>query len=182
MAQSKKFIEVDKVDPKVAATEMAGLQDVLTPPPVSWRPQTIGWYVLGALIVAGAVWLMWHAWRQWQARRYRREAIAELNALAAALQDPPRRPAALRALADLVKRTQLSELPRRDVASLSGRAWREALSPSGRRDSLPDEPAGLLVQLSSARDEWLAGLSTRDTTSLVSAVRQWVLKHHAGAR
>ena len=182
MAQSKTFIEVDKVDPKVAATEMAGLQDVASPPPVSWRPQTIGWYVLGALVFAGAIWLAWHSWRHWQARRYRREAVEELDALVLALQDPPRRPAALRALADLVKRTQLAEQPRRDVAALSGRAWRDVLSASPRRGSLPEEPARLLVQLSSARDQWLSGLPTQDTATLVAAVRQWVLKHHAGAR
>ncbi len=115
-------------DAKVAATEMAGLQDVVTPPPVAWRPQTAGWYVLGVLLLTAVLWLVWHRLRVWQARRYQREALAELDALTVALQEPARRVDALRALAELVKRTQLCEQPRRAVAALSGEAWRADLS------------------------------------------------------
>ena len=121
------YIEVPKVDAKTAATLMASLRDVAVPPPVSWRPQTAGWYVVGALLLAGLLWMALRQYRRWQAQRYRRDALSALQALEPALADPARRVVALRQMAELVKRTQLSETERQAVASLSGVVWLKAL-------------------------------------------------------
>lgn len=178
----EKFIEVPKVDPKVASVEMAPLRDVASPAPVSMRPQTVGWYVLGAVVVALFVWVVWRQARRWQAARYRREALAEVDALSDALTDAHSRPAALRALAAIVKRTQLAEERRPAVASLSGVAWRSHLEAAADRGHLPTEAATLLVEVSSARDERLARLAADDVSALVAAVRHWITAHHAGIR
>lgn len=182
MPQTQKYIEVPKVDPKVAATEMAPLQDVVAPPAVSMWPQTAGWYVVGALLLAGVAWMAWRWFRHWQANRYRREALAELATLGPRLHDPALRPGALRALAALVKRTQLSESPRPDVAPLAGETWRTQLSSTMPAGAWPAESTTLLVQLSSLREERLAQVSSQEAAELVTAVRHWISAHHAGVR
>ena len=173
------FIEVATVDPTVASVEMAPLRDVASPQPISMRPQTAGWYVLAAAVIALLTWLAWRQVRRWQAARYRRDALAAIDALHAALADVSRRPAALRRLAVIVKRTHLTEEARAAVAPLSGAAWRARLDDPSEPGHLSTDAAMRLVQLSSARDEQLAGLPAGEVSALVAAVRHWITAHHA---
>ena len=101
------------------------LREIPLPVPVSYAPQTIGWYIVGALLVAGLAWLAvrWH--RSWRANRYRRAALAELCAAGARGQPGHALPA-------LVKRTALSFAPREEVAGLSGDRWLEFLDRTAR--------------------------------------------------
>ena len=182
MQEPTKYIEVPKVDPKTAATQMATLRDVAVPPPVSWRPQTAGWYILGALVLAAVAWLAWRWYRRWLANRYRRDALAALGALEPALGNPAERMAALRQIATIVKRTQLSETQRSVVASLSGTVWLESLDKSGTRHRFSAPPLDMLGELSSATDETLAKINSKDIATLTDALRQWVGASHAGIR
>jgi hypothetical protein len=182
MQEPQQYIEVPKVDGKTAATQMASLRDVTVPPPVSWRPQTAGWYVVGALLLAGLAWIAWRQVRRWQANRYRREALAALQALESALADSTRRPQALRALAEIVKRTQLSEMDRQAVASLSGATWLDALDRSWPHHGFSTPAVRRLGELSSATDETLARMPAADVTALVVTVRAWMGAPHAGVR
>ena len=84
------------------------LHDFYQPPPPSWRPQTIGWYVVFAIAALLLLWLVVHLMRRWIANRYRREAMRELVSA-----NPEQ-------LSELLKRTALSAWPREKVAALSG--------------------------------------------------------------
>jgi hypothetical protein len=90
------------------------------PPPVSWWPPAPGWYVVGALAVALAVWSAWRGWERWRAAVYRRAALAELRRLERRAADGSQHAAALREVPALVKRTALAAYPLGTVASLSG--------------------------------------------------------------
>ena len=96
------------------------LHELALPEPVSWLPQTDGWWV-GLAWLAGVALL---AARKWvahrRANRYRREALANLDALSAAGAEPAR-------VAELVKRTALSAYPRAKVAGLYGEEWADFL-------------------------------------------------------
>ncbi len=94
-----------------------GIQEVLPPEPVSWWPQTPGWLVIAALLVAWLGRRGWLAWRRWQRNRYRRDA---LDALATLGGEPAMR---LQAAAAILKLAALSAHPRPQVAGLSGQAW-----------------------------------------------------------
>jgi len=54
------------------------LHNFYQPPPPSWMPQTISWYVVFVLIAAAIIWTAVHFIRKWFANRYRREALREL--------------------------------------------------------------------------------------------------------
>ncbi|MEZ8884146.1 DUF4381 domain-containing protein [Vibrio splendidus] len=57
------------------------LHDVAIPDSVSWAPQTIGWKILGVILLLVAIYLAYRlALRSWN-NRYRKEALQELMVL-----------------------------------------------------------------------------------------------------
>ena len=80
------------------------LKEMALPAPVSYMPQTWGWWCLLGLLLVGL--LVWGARRYWQWRRdaYRREALERL----AQLQQRSSDLNALRELPELLKRAALS--------------------------------------------------------------------------
>ena len=105
---------------------IAGIREVLPPDPVSWLPVTVGWQVLGLLLLALACWFVVRRWRRWQANRYRRDALAALARAGGAA--PTER---LETIAVLLKTTALQAWPRHEVAALSGPGWVEWLEDAG---------------------------------------------------
>lgn len=83
------------------------------PPPVSMMPQTVGWAVVGALLAAMAVLVLWRMISRYRVNAYRRAALAEL---AQAADDPAQ-------VAEILRRTALVAYDRRLVAGLQGMDW-----------------------------------------------------------
>ena len=50
----------------------AQLHDIVVPEPVSWMPQTAGWYILLALLVLGSAYIAYRGYRRAKANRYRK--------------------------------------------------------------------------------------------------------------
>lgn len=97
------------------AGALGKLHDFYQPPPPSWAPQTMGWYVVFGLLFLLAVWVAWRVFARWRRNRYRREALWELER------------AGVSAIPALLKRTALAAWPREQVASLSGEPWLQFL-------------------------------------------------------
>lgn len=154
---------------------LAGLQDLAVPPPPSWLPpEGPGWVLPGLLLLAALAW----AGRRighWRRRtRYRREALAELDALAKA----PAGPQALLAISALLKRTALVAYPREAVASLAGTAWRDFLCASG-APGFADAACDPLFE-SAYRAH--CATDARERAALLGAARQWIRAHRAPRR
>ena len=98
------------MNPDPASLE--NLQDIVTPPPVSWWPLAPGWWMLLAAVLVVAGMIAFRLWRSWRVNAYRRAA---LRALQMATTVPE--------IAEILKRTALAAYPRAEVASLTGRAW-----------------------------------------------------------
>jgi hypothetical protein len=158
----------------VDATTRAALQklhDIALPPPVLWWPQTWGWAVLVALLVAASGWWGWRSWRRWKANRYRREALAELDRLEAG---PPA--ALAEALPELLKRVALAAWPRTIVAPLSGPGWVAFLRTNGGTAGFSDAAAALLDDL-----EYRPAPSAEAARAAAKSVRQWIEGHSVPA-
>ena len=113
------------------ATLLSQLRDIESPPPVSWWPPAIGWWLLlGCMLlaIAGGIWL----WRFLQRKRQRRQLqqliLQELQQIEASMQAPQPDFAAAMELSILLRRLYLTSAPNRNAAGIIGEPWLAQLS------------------------------------------------------
>jgi hypothetical protein len=153
------------------------LHDIVLPEPVSWMPQTVGWWVLLAVLLLALVWVSWTAVRRRRANRYRRLALARLEEIEQELADPASRAGALGELPVLVKQTALACAPRSKVAQLSGERWLRFLEESFAAGGFVDGHGRLLPTLAYATPSTIDALGDDDLRALLGLVRQWIRRH-----
>ena len=124
--------------------------------------------MLGGLLLALALLLAWRIQRSRRRNRYRREALASLQAIEANSRQNPAATGAQIAL--LLKRTALAAYPRRQVASLHGSQWARFLCQSVNQDP---EIEAVAEQLASA-----AYRQEIQAVSLIAPARRWIKGHH----
>ena len=155
------------------------LLPLAVPEPVSWIPQTSGWWVVGCWMVAVALLGCWDLRKRRQRNRYRREALSELDNIKAGVDfetgaqiktgAPPLAASAADQIAKLLKRTALAAYPRERVASLTGADWAAFLVESANQDPLV---AGYAGQLAGA-----AYHAHVDAAALIPPARRWIELH-----
>lgn len=167
--------------PPMTEPGLLGLRDIVLPEPVSYVPATTAWGFVAIALLAFAGWLLWRRYVRWVADGYRRRALAELTRIEAGLTDPSTRPAALAALAPLVKRTALSVAPRERVAALTGEAWLRFLDDIGPTRAFVDGPGRSLEDLAFRAPQARVALAEDDVRALFSAVEEWIRGHRSPA-
>jgi len=95
-----------------------GFAEIVPADAISWLPQTSGWVFIATLLSLTVAYKAYKRSVRWYKRRYRREAIAQLNAL---LKNPSS--VTLIKLNELLKRAALAGFSRAEVAALSGEQW-----------------------------------------------------------
>ena len=157
-------------------SSLDNLFDIVVPPPVSWWPPAPGWYLVGGLAIALAVWAAWRGWQRWRAAAYRRAALAELRQLEARAGDGAQHDAALCEVPALVKRTALAAYPRETVASLAGPEWLRFLDRTGHTDAFTHGRGQVLAEL--AYDPRVApGVDGPAMRELFDVVARWIGGH-----
>jgi hypothetical protein len=157
-------------------TSLENLYDIIPPPPVPWWPPAPGWYVVGVVVLALAVWAGWSWWRRWQAAAYRRAALAVLQQLKTRAADEAQRTSALRELPELVKRTALAAFPRQQVAALSGVTWLAFLDRTGHTNAF-SHGRGQLLPVLSYDPHAASRLDAQSVDELFSVVSHWIQDH-----
>ncbi len=140
---------------------LAKLHDFDQPVPPSWIPQTIGWYVVFALLALLIVWMAWRVMTNWRRNRYRSEALRELET------------AEISEIPALLKRTALAAWPRERVASLTGEQWLAFLDAHGKRGSFSTEPGKALLDVAYRSVQ----LSPDQASALRKVAREWIRGH-----
>lgn len=164
--------------PSPPPIDLTGLHDIVAPAPASWVPQTVGWYVLLALLVALAAWAVWW-YRQWrEANRYRREALAELEDIVHELERKGGRHHLAFRLPELLKRVALHVEPRESVASLVGDDWLHMLDRMYAGDAFTKGPGRLLPRLAYGTPAYISNVQRAEIDALVRLSRDWIGKHH----
>jgi hypothetical protein len=163
-----------------ASVSDAGLEklhEILLPDPVSWMPQTIGWYaVLGVVLFLASLWVYGRV-RRYRANRYRRLALAELAIIERELQRPEKRTWALAEIPVLLKKTALLAFPRSDVASLSGEKWLAFLDKTVGGKNFREGEGRCLPDLAYAPASRIAELADESISKLLQLVRNWIKTH-----
>lgn len=163
----------------MAEPALEGLADIALPAPVSWMPQTWGWAALAVVIAILGAWLYVRARRAQEARRYRVEALAELDVLESKVESDMLRAEGLAALPPLIKRVALVAWPREAVASLSGPAWIDFLHARSGGPALPDALERLLDD--GEYRPTLATIGADEARASIRAARTWIEDHHVRA-
>ncbi|MBL0371531.1 DUF4381 domain-containing protein [Rhizobium sp. KVB221] len=156
---------------------LKSLNDIVLPLPVSYMPQTWSWAALGAVLVALVALASWRWLRRWRANRYRREALAALEALGRQSMAQTATDRFGQQLAELLKRTALAAWPREEVAKLSGDDWAAFLAQHA--TSPHDEVLGPLVDDREYRPA--SQPSGEERARLIDAARKWIESHHVPA-
>jgi hypothetical protein len=167
-------------DSATIAGELLQMAEVVESPPPSWRPQTIGWPVAGAIVLALLAFAAWRWWRHYRANRYRREALAELARLRADMSASPQaRALALVAMAELIKRTALAVWPRAQVAGMAGAEWAQFLQAHAGKAGAAVPVLATLVNNAQYRDAAaLAQWPDSQVAATAAACQQWIAGHH----
>ena len=169
----------------MAAADGPGLEklhEIILPDPVSWMPQTIGWYAVFGLFLVLAGWWACGRLRRFRKNRYRRLALAELAVIERGLRQPEKRARSLAEIPLLLKRTALAAFPRTEVAGLSGEKWLAFLDKTlGEKDFTPKE-GRLLSELAYAPTARILELPDDAVGKLIQLIRQWIQTHKGGDR
>lgn len=127
MAQTPPVIRPDMMDQ--AQDPLAQLRDIHLPTTIDTWPPAPGWWVLGALVLLAICAALYWLFRRWRQNRYRREALAELQALQDQYGDNPGE--YVEHYSALLKRVALTRYPREVVAGLTGERWARFLDTTG---------------------------------------------------
>jgi len=164
----------------MAAAEVSGLEklhEILLSDPVSWMPQTVGWYAVFGLIVGVTGWWVYGRFRRFRKNRYRRFALAEFKVIEREWQQPEKRVRALAQIPVLLKRTALAAFPRSEVASLSGEKWLAFLDKTMGGKGFREDEGRLLPELAYAPAPRISKLPDEAVGKLLRLVRQWIKVH-----
>lgn len=148
---------------------IALMHELVVPAPVSWLPQTPGWWIVLGWLMAVLLLGVWRLVVHRRRNRYRRDALAELKIIEGQSQLSPQESA--QHIAALIKRTALVAWPRNDVASLYGSDWARFLTKSANDDK---QVAAAAERLATA-----AYQSDADGRTLAAPARRWIRRHHA---
>ena len=147
-----------------------GIVETEVPEAVSLVPQTPGWYVLGAGLALGLIYVCVRGVQRFRRNRYRRVANARLLKLRHRFLDGDL--SALSELAPRIRSVALVAGDRRELASLRGEEWQQAL-----QDMAPKLPPIPVVALEKLAYGPPRSLTTEQYAHLFSALRQWIKKH-----
>ncbi|WP_419710741.1 DUF4381 domain-containing protein [Pseudomonas sp. NFX224] len=164
------------MNPDIPSIEQ--LKEIALPAPVSYAPQTWGWWVLLAVLVVAALLLGARRYWRWRRDRYRREALTRL----AQLQQRSGDLTALRELPELLKRVAISmpnSLPQ-GPAALGKDDW-QAFLQQHHKQPLPADFSQQLAQLAYAPDSTLQALPPEQRQQLFDTCKSWVERHHVAA-
>lgn len=145
---------------------LGDFNEIVSPPGIDWLPQTAGWYVVGAVLIAWASRKIWLQLKHWYRNRYRKEACNKLRQLSdsATLVEELNR---------LLKLTALAAFSRQQVASLSGEEWTRFLNSQCEQPSFDNDQCQILA-FGAYREQTLEQATAQH---LIAASLSWIEQH-----
>ncbi|MFM1897237.1 MAG: hypothetical protein RLZZ385_2311 [Pseudomonadota bacterium] len=135
-----------------SAELLAQLADIHMPEPVSFWPPAPGWWVLGALLLATAIFITLKTVQAVRQRRICSFALQELERCYALYRQNlsgdanQARLLFVNQLNSVLRRVALWHFPNAGIASLGGRAWVDFIKEKGDASSITDDIAEALGQ------------------------------------
>ncbi len=152
---------------------LAGLRDIVLPPPVGWWPLAEVWWFIIVGSIGFITWFVWFLWRNWKLDAYRREALKQLDAIErhwrdGELDNP------VEAVNALLRQVAVTAYTRDRIAPLHGKAWAAFLRNNAVRVTAPDDLDDLLALAYQAD----VSRETEKIERLLAFAREWIRRHH----
>lgn len=167
------------MDQDIQQTLLEQLRDIHLPAEVSWWPLAIGWWIVLFIFLTAGLFALWALFRSYKNNRYRKQAIAELDAVWLQWQQSRDSAIFVQSANAILKRTLAEASVRHNTTAhhnttarlnLSGEPWIQLLNQHGKHP-LPDNPAQALAS---------AGYQPNpvvDIPELHSTVKNWIETH-----
>ncbi|TNJ42512.1 DUF4381 domain-containing protein [Tamlana fucoidanivorans] len=97
------------------------LQPIIEPDPITFTLETLGWKLIGVVLLVLVLFIVYNMFIRYKQRGYRRAAIQEIQSISK--QDKQEVYPAIAKVMFLLKQTALRTYSKNEVASLSGRDW-----------------------------------------------------------
>lgn len=152
---------------------LAELRPNHLPDPITWWPLAPAWWITGLLIITLTTSALILFCRYYKRNRYRRVALHESAAIAAAWQAQGYDKAWIRDFNHLLKRVALSSFPREDVAALHGDNWLTFLDQTSNSSEFTQGSGKIFGNLRYAPTSIPAELQ-----QIQFLVESWIRKHH----
>ncbi len=110
--------------------ESLQLQDIHLPESASFWPLAAGWWILLAIIISIATWLIIKAIKRAKKKRHQRKVLAKFKVLEKKLKANPNN-ATVAEINTLLRQLAITYFPRSEIASLTGGDWLHFLDESG---------------------------------------------------
>ncbi len=153
---------VSSPNPAAGNTDLGPLYE---PADVPFTFETIGWQVVGILLLLAVGYLAYRIYRHWYRNRYRREALTRLNQLSADEK-------LVSAVFIILKNTAMQVYGRNRTGSLSGKEWLEFLENTGKGVRFTTEEKAIMDAL--YRD---VAVSPETGNALIRNAQKWINTH-----
>lgn len=150
-----------------ANSPLQALRDIHLPPPISFWPPALGWYLLALVIIVVGMFIGISIIKYLRRTKARRIALEELNLLEKEYLQNNNAEMVLSTLSQLLRRVALAYYPRKKVAGLHGERWLEFLDETGKSTTFQTE--GSLLAKGPYQKEIIAEL-----TGLISICKHWI--------
>ena len=147
---------------------LVNLKDIHLPPPVSFWPPALGWWILALLLISSLFIGGVLFYRQHKKRRPKTEALRILKDLQILYQNSKDEVVSLRNLSNLLRRTALTFYDNDEVASLQGSSWLEFLDKTGKTKEF-SQGAGKVLG-----NEVFQQKVNPDMNALFPLVKKWI--------
>ena len=142
------------------------LHEIVSPEPIDWLPQTLGWQILALVLAIGLLHRSWRRLRVWLRNRYRREAQQRLSHLGPSAEAS--------AINEVLKLTAMTAASRREVAALTGVAWCHWLETRAATKIFSQES---LLILGEALYSPRGSVTSAQRSALVREAHRWIDQH-----
>jgi hypothetical protein len=158
--------------------DISKLHPVIPPEPVVFEPLTIGWYILGGLVLLILVFLAFFRFRAWQKRKYRRDAIRMLKReVTKKIFSEDKRVEGILNLSEIIKSVAMQSYSGKPIAEKTGIEWTQFLTETCRKTDFNIKPGIYLSEVQYRKEDYLNSIDQSQLLGLISLSIKWIGGH-----
>jgi len=156
-------------------SQVLQLQDIHLPEGASFWPLALGWWLLLAVLMILATWLVLTALKKQRQRKYRAKIFAKFNILEKQLKSKPSN-AVIAEINTLLRQLAITYYPRAKIASLTGGDWLHFLDKSGDTQGFSRGAGRILIEAPYVAESPTKQIENLNVKEFIPLVRAWVKK------